>query len=230
MEVKKSPKADLQNKKSTFLLFGLVVALGLVIIMFNWSKSEVVIDKMEQQQEIIEVEQTEITRQEEQKIEPPKVAAPVVSDVLKVVDNEIETNTDLSVFDTENTEETQILIKDVGAGQEDLAEEDAPVLIAETMPSFQGGTVADFSKWVNKNIKYPSIAEENNITGRVTVNFVVEKDGTVSNIRILSSPDRSLSDEAMRVISSSPKWAPGQQRGNKVRVYINIPITFNLQQ
>ncbi|MFI3267659.1 MAG: TonB family protein [Rikenellaceae bacterium] len=229
MEVKKSQKADLQNKKSIFLLFGLVVALGLVIYMFNWSKSDFVIEVLEQQQEIIEVEQVEITRQEEKKIEPPKAAAPVVSDVLKVVDNEIETDTDLSVFDAENTEDMQIVIKDL-SGDEELVEEDSPVIFAETMPKFDGGGTEKFSAWVAKNVKYPAIAEENNITGKVYVSFVVSRDGTVKDVKVLNAAnvDKSLSDEAVRVISKSPKWTPGEQRGQKVPVLINIPVTFNL--
>lgn len=228
MEVKKSPKADLQNKKSLFLLFGLVIALGLVIFMFNWSKGNIEIAKLDMKSEIIEVEQTEITRQEEPKVEPPKVVAPVVSDILEVLDNKIETNTDMSAFDMDMTENTEIVIKEVGGGEEDLVAEDEIVLIAETQPKFQGEDYAAFSRWVFKNIKYPTIAEENNITGRVTISFVVEKDGSVSQVKALSSPDQSLSDEAIRVVQSSPKWTPGEQRGKKVRVAVVIPVTFKL--
>ncbi|MFI3263373.1 MAG: energy transducer TonB [Rikenellaceae bacterium] len=231
MEVKKSQKADLENKKSIFLLLGLAIALSLVIYLFNWSKPEFVIEVMATEQEIVEVEQVEITRQEEKKVEPPKAAAPVVSDVLKVVDNEIETETDLSVFDMENTEDMQIVIKDVGGEEEELVEEEAPMVIAETMPTFQGGTHALFSQWVAKNVRYPSIAEENNITGKVFIQFVVDKDGSVTNVVAMNAAnvDKSLAEEAIRVVKKSPKWTPGEQRGQKVRVLINIPVVFNLQ-
>lgn len=228
MEVKKSPKADLQNKKSIFLLTGLIIALGVVIFMFNWSQSEVEIERFNTQAEIIEVEQTEITRQEEPKVEPPKVTAPVVSDILEVVENKIETDTDMSAFDVDSGEGTEIIIKDVGGEAEELVAEDEVIVRAEKMPTFQGGDLVAFRTWVAKRIKYPSIAEENGITGNVTVRFIVEKDCSVGNIEILKSPDKSLSDEATRVIKESPKWTPGEQRGKPVRVYIVVPITFNL--
>lgn len=228
MEVKKSPKADLENKKSIFMLLGLCIALGLVIYMFSLSKSTIDIAKLDQKAEIVEIEQVEITRQEEPKVEPPKVAAPVVSDILQVVDNKIETKNDLSAFETEGGDDVQIVIRDVGGKEEDLMAEDAPVIVAEVMPTFQGGDLNTFRSWVGKTIKYPSVAEENNITGRVTVRFVVEKDGSVTKVEALASPDKSLSEEAIRVVSSSPKWTPGEQRGKKVRVFVIVPVVFTL--
>lgn len=230
MEIKKTPKADLENKKGTLLLFGLAVAIALVVLMFNWSQNEFVIEALEMDQEIVEVEMTEITRQEEPKQEPPKVAAPVISDVLQVVDNEIETDTDLSIFDMESSDDTEIVIRDVGGQEEELQEEETPVLIAETMPSFEGGTINDFGNWVKSRIKYPTIAAENNITGRVVLSFVVEKDGSLTDLKVLATPDKSLSDEAMRIVKQSPKWAPGEQRGMKVRVQVMLPVVFSLVQ
>jgi TonB family protein len=96
------------------------------------------------------------------------------------------------------------------------------------MPTFQGGDRTAFQSWVMMNVRYPKIAAENGITGRVMVQFVVERDGSVSNITVLQSPDRSLSEEAVRVISSSPKWTPGTQRGHLARVKFIVPIDFQI--
>lgn len=103
-----------------------------------------------------------------------------------------------------------------------------PFLIAETMPSFRGGDLNTFRAWVQENVKYPAEAVKNNIQGRVILSFVVEKDGSVSNMQILQTPDRSLSAEALRVIEASPKWTPGEQRGQKVRVKYTLPVDFRM--
>lgn len=103
-----------------------------------------------------------------------------------------------------------------------------PFLIAETMPSFRGGDLNTFRAWVQENVKYPAEAVKNNIQGRVILSFVIEKDGSVSNMQILQTPDRSLSAEALRVIEASPKWTPGEQRGQKVRVKYTLPVDFRM--
>ncbi len=231
MELKKSPKADLQNKKSIFLLIGLVITLAVMIGLFNWSQSEVEIEIIEENTEVVEQEVVEITRQEEPpKTEAPKVAAPVVSDILEVMDNKITVQSDLSAFNTEFSEETAVVeIQPLATREEEtLLAEDQPVIKVEKMPQFEGGDVNAFREWVLKNIVYPPEAEQNNITGRVVVRFIVERDGSPSQIEVLTSPDKSLSDEAIRVISKSPKWTPGEQRGKKVRVIIIVPIDFRI--
>ncbi|MDE7355329.1 MAG: energy transducer TonB [Rikenellaceae bacterium] len=232
MEVKKSPKADLQNKRSLFLLTGLIVALIAVYGMFNWSQKEVGVTILEQETVIIEQEVVEQTRHEEPpKVEPPKVVTPVVSDILEITDSKIKASEEFN-FDSEFSEDAPIVIKQVGGGEEDLMKEEVPVLRAETMPSFNGKANADataeFRQWVGRNIQYPPLAEENNITGRVTIRFVIERDGSVSSVEALASPDKLLSDEAIRVVSKSPKWTPGEQRGKKVRVAVIVPIDFRL--
>ena len=113
--------------------------------------------------------------------------------------------------------------------QEEVVESDEPFVIVEHMPSFQGGGNAEFRAWVQKNVVYPAIALENGLQGRVLMEFVVEKDGTVGGVKILTSPDRSLSEAAAKTVLSSPKWTPGKQRGILVRVKFTIPIDFKLQ-
>ena len=98
--------------------------------------------------------------------------------------------------------------------------------VVEEMPKFPGGNV---QKWISKHIKYPMIAQENNIQGKVFVQFVIEKDGSVSNVKVTRSVDPSLDKEAIRVIQSMPKWTPGKQRQKPVRVSFTVPINFQLQ-
>jgi len=108
---------------------------------------------------------------------------------------------------------------------------DEPFLIAETMPTFQGGDINNFRKWVQMQVRYPAEAMKNNIQGRVITSFVIERDGSISNIQVLQAPDKLLADEARRVIETSPAgaWSPGRQRGQAVRVKFTIPVDFLIQ-
>lgn len=225
MELKKSPKADLQNKKGIFSLIGLILSLLIMIGMFSWSKSELTFEKIVESEATIEQDVVEITRQEPPKLEIPKVTAPTVSDIIEVVksDTKLDSNNDL--FTQDFGEDTQIAIKSVEK-EEEVLEEDVPVLLAEKMPTFEGGDQTKFKNWVQGKVVYPAVAEENNITGRVTCSFVIEKDGKISNIVVVQSPDKSLSDECIRVMKMSPKWTPGEQRGKPVRVKVIVPINF----
>ena len=225
MEVKKSPKADLQNKRGLLLEIGLCVALGLVILAFAYTPKEHRIEKIDMNYGPVEEQITEITRQDQKPPEPPKkVEVKVIADLLEVVTNDtkITTNVDFTEFD-EDAEIEQIV-----AVEEEEVEEDQPFLRAETMPSFQGGDLNTFRNWVQQNVKFPQIALENGIQGRVTLTFVIEKDGRLTNIQVLQTPDRSLSEEAIRVLSKSPKWSPGKQRNQTVRVKYTLPVDFRV--
>lgn len=225
MELKKSPKADLQNKKGIFSLIGLILSLLIMIGMFSWSKSELTFEKIVESEATIEQDVVEITRQEPPKLEIPKVAAPTVSDIIEVVKSDTKLDNNNDMFSVEFDEGTQIEIKSVEK-EEEVLEEDVPVLLAEKMPTFEGGDQTKFKNWVQGKVVYPAVAEENNITGRVTCSFVIEKDGKISNIVVVQSPDKSLSDECIRVMKMSPKWTPGEQRGKPVRVKVIVPINF----
>ena len=218
MEIKKSPKADLQNKRGLLLEIGLVVALILVIAAFAYTPKEYRIEKPDLNYGPVEEEITEITP-------PKKVEVKVIADLLQVVTNDtkITTEVDFAEFD-ENTE----VIQQVDVVEETI-EDDQPFLIAETMPSFQGGDLNTFRTWVQQNVKFPQIALENGIQGRVVLSFVIEKDGRLTNIQVLQTPDRSLSEEAIRVLNKSPKWSPGKQRNQVVRVKYTLPVDFRVQ-
>lgn len=226
MEIKKSPKADLQNKRGLLLEIGLVISLALVIIAFSYTPKEHRIEKVDLNYGPVEEQITEITRQDQKPPEAPrKVEVKVIADMLQVVTNDtkITTEVDFTEFD-QNVD----IVQEVAVVEEKI-EEDQPFLIAETMPSFQGGDLNTFRNWVQQNVKFPTIALENGIQGRVVLTFVIEKDGRLTNIQVLKTPDRSLSDEAIRVLNESPRWSPGKQRNQVVRVKYTLPVDFRLQ-
>ncbi len=226
MQIKKSPKADLNNKKGLFLEIGMIFALLLTIAAFAYTQKERNVEIIETSMEVVEEEITDITTQDQKPPEPPKkVEMQVLSDVLNVVTNDtkIETEFDFSEFseDIEIVQQIEVV--------EEAAEDDAPFIIAEEMPKFQGGDLMKFRSWVQGKLKYPQIAQENGISGKVTLTFVIERDGSLTNIQVMQSPDRSLADEAVRVLQSSPKWTPGKQRNSPVRVRYTLPVEFRIQ-
>ncbi|MEG1649600.1 MAG: energy transducer TonB [Rikenellaceae bacterium] len=229
MELKKSPKADLQNKKGIFSLIGLIISLLIMIGMFSWSQSDLKFEKVDQKEVTIEQDIVEITRQEPPKLEAPKVAAPSVTDIIEIVKSDTKLDNTADLFSQDFDETTQIAIKST-AKEEEVLEEEVPVLVAEKMPTFDGGDQNKFRGWVQGKVVYPAIAEENNISGRVTCSFVIERDGKLSNIVVMQSPDKSLSDECIRVMKMSPKWTPGEQRGKPVRVKVIVPISFTFNK
>lgn len=226
MEIKKSRKADLQNKRGLLLEIGLIVALLAVIVAFSYTPSEHRIDKVDLNYGPIEEEMIDITIQDQKPPEmPKKVEMNVITDMLQVVtnDTEITTDVDFAEFD-ESTE----IVQQVVVKEEEIVEEEIFVT-AETMPSFMGGDLGVFRNWVQKQLNYPPIAQENGIQGKVIIQFVVEKDGRLTNVQVLSTPDRSLSEEAVRVLQLSPRWSPGKQRNQPVRIKYTLPVDFRIQ-
>lgn len=229
MEVKKSPSADLKEWKRIFLLIGLALSLGAVCFAFLWTPEEYKVEALDLERSIIEEEEIPITREE---IKPPapqqqKVEVKVFSEILDVVTNDTKVETDMSFDDF--ADGLDFDVNYVVAEDEEEIIEDAPLIKAEVMPTFQGGDLNTFRQWVQKQLRYPQIALENNITGRVTLQFVIEKDGRLTGIKVLASPDASLSEEAIRVVQSSPKWTPGKQRNQPVRVSFTLPVMFQLR-
>ena len=109
-----------------------------------------------------------------------------------------------------------------------MEEEAIPFQLVEEKPSFNGGDANEFSKWVNSKLVYPEIAKENGVQGRVTLQFTVNADGTVSNVKVLRGVDSSLDKEAVRVVKAMPKWTPGKLKGKPVRTKHNEPFSFRL--
>ena len=229
MEIKKSEKANLENKKLLFLEIGLVIALGITLFAFEWTSKETKVSMLEDNTEIlIEEEIIPIT----QDTPPPPPAAPkipVLSDQIDIVDDEIEIEDDM-FMNLEDDASLGVEIMDYVEVEEEVVEEEAiPFQLVEEKPSFQGGDANQFSKWVNSRLVYPEIAKENGVQGRVTLQFTVEKDGTVTKVRVLRGVDPSLDKEAVRVVSQSPKWKPGKQRDRAVPVTYTFPVIFQLR-
>jgi protein TonB len=226
MEIKKNPKVDVQNKRVLLLEVGLAVSLLIVIGAFLYTPREYKIEQVEMVAAVVEEEITEITRQDQKPPEPPKrTEITVITDILNIVTNDekISTNVDFAEF-AEDVEIIQTV-----AVEEEVIEDDQPFVKVEQMPSFMGGDLMTFRNWVQSKVRFPQIAQENNISGRVLLMFVIERDGSLTNIQVLQTPDSSLSDEAIRVLKTSPKWTPGKQRNQSVRVKYTLPIDFRIQ-
>lgn len=229
MELKKNPKVDLEKKKTIFIEIGLVLSLGIILLAFEWtSTGGVNTDLAGVQDIVVEEEMIPITQQEEIKPPPPPPQPMQVIDIINIVEDDIEIDDDIDLFDSEFNEDIAVRIVNF-IDEEEEAEEEEIFVIVEDMPSFQGGDINKFREFINRNLRYPEIAAENGIQGRVILSFVVEPHGGVSNVRILRGVDPALDKEAIRVVESSPKWKPGMQRGKPVRVSFNIPIIFVLQ-
>ena len=230
MEIKKSEKANLENKKLLFIEIGLIISLAITYVAFEWTSTETNVSTLEAEAEVVlEEEIIPIT----QETPPPPPAAPkipVLSDQIDIVDDEIEVDDDM-FMNLEDDANTGVEIMDyVEAVEEEQIEEEAiPFQLVEEKPSFQGGDANKFSKWVGKNLVYPEIAKENGVQGRVTLQFTVETNGKVTNVKVLRGIDPSLDKEAVRVVSSSPAWKPGKQRDRAVRVTYTFPVIFQLR-
>lgn len=230
MEIKKSPKANLENKKFLFTEIGLIVALLAVLGAFEWSTTEATsLDALgDDVAVVVEEEQVPITQEEQ--LPPPEVPKePVMSDIIDIVDDDIKV--DDVVISTEDDKSLGVEIKEyvVEQEEEEVEEEEVPFAIVEQKPTFQGGDANTFTKWVFSKIVYPEIAKENGVQGRVTLQFTIETDGSVKNVKVLRGVDSSLDKEAVRVVSSSPKWKPGMQRNKPVRVKYTFPVVFQLR-
>ena len=226
MEEKKSPKANLENKKLMFIQIGMVISLLIAWLAFehkNYDKRE--IDESLLNREIVEdLEMTEITKQEEPKPQP--VEMPKQTTQLEIVQDDVEVE-DIEINAEVDQQEVIEEYVPVEVEEEEVVEQEI-FQIVEEMPSFPGGE-AKLMEYVAKNIKYPQIARETGIQGRVFVGFVVEPDGSISNVKLLRGIGGGCDEEAMRVIKSLPKWKPGKQRGKAVRVSYQIPVFFKLQ-
>lgn len=227
MEVKKSPKADLEGKKTTWMLIGYVIVLAVMFVAFEWSERDKVIDTSQALSDLVfEEEIVPITQPEEIKAPPPP-EVPQVVEVLTVVED------DANVEETiiASTEETgaAVEVKYVPVKiEEEEPEEQTIFEVVENMPEFPGGQAA-LMQFLSKNIKYPTIAQENGTQGRVIIQFVVNKDGSVVDPVVVRSVDPYLDKEALRVVGTMPKWKAGMQRGKPVRVKYTVPVMFRLQ-
>lgn len=226
MEEKKSPKANLENKKLMFIQIGLILSLAVAWAVFemkSYDKREID-ESLLRTTEVLPEEMVEITKQEEPKPEP--VEMPKQTTQLEIVDDDVEVE-DIEI--NADVQQNEVIEEYVAPEieEEEVVEQEI-FQIVEEMPSFPGGE-QKLMEYVGKNVKYPQIARESGIKGRVFVSFVVEPDGSVSNVKVLRGIGGGCDEEAMRVVKSMPKWKPGKQRGKAVRVSYMLPVNFQLQ-
>ena len=238
MEVKKSKKADLEGTKSTGLLIGYILALAVMFACFEWTTREYVETEpvvfaayAAMEEEVVPITQPIFTA-----APPPPADAPQVAEILDIVDD----NTDIEEEKIESSEDTHEAVSGpvshvsgpVATGpivDQEESDENEIFQVVEQMPEFPGGMNA-LVAYLSKNIKYPQDAQDQGVQGRVTVSFVVNKDGTVVDPEVMKSSNfASLDKEALRVVKAMPKWNPGKQRGKPVRVKYSVPVTFRIQ-
>ncbi len=228
MEAKKSPKANLENGKSLSLLMGLVVGIAVLFVSFEWGTRDVKMLAYDRDDGIEWIEEIPYTIPETTPPPPPPPQA-IIADVLTVVES-TEDVPDVSIVTTEDTPDTAQPEIYIPSTSDEDEEEDGNTIfvVVEEMPEFPGGD-GELLRFLNGNIRYPVIAQENCIQGRVICGFVVNRDGSVVDAEVLRGVDPSLDKEALRVIGTMPKWKPGMQRGKPVRVKFTVPVTFRLQ-
>ena len=229
METKKSPKADLEKKKGLYLEIGLVVSLAIVLLAFNIkSYDQEEIEQVQTAEVLIDDVDVQITDPNEPPPPPPEpeVQAP---DFNVVADN-VEIKDEFIPIDAGDNEDSKMddYVPPVDEEPEQAKEEEPPFVSVEKMPEFPGGEDALY-KYLSKNLKYPDIAKEQNLQGKVYVQFIVEKDGSISNPKAIRDIGGGCGEEAVRVVRGMPKWTPGKQRTQTVRVQYTLPVVFQLE-
>jgi protein TonB len=215
MDSKKNPEVNLERKKGLFLQIGLVIALLIVLVAFEYKSYEKIAYNLGSLSlDDLEEEIIPITKQE---LKPPPPPPPPPPEVIEIVEDDVVIEEEIEIQDTESDEDLEIVEED----------DDEVFMVVENMPVFPGGDLG-LMKYIQKNVKYPPIAKEYNITGKVYISFVVDKSGAVTNVKVVRGVDKNLDAEAVRVIKSLPKYKPGKQRGKAVRVMFTVPINFTL--
>ncbi|MDY9918527.1 MAG: energy transducer TonB [Proteiniphilum sp.] len=227
-EVKKTPKANLERHRGTYILMGLVLGVSILFFAFEWSTETRKLDENVIVQDVLAEEEIEITRREPTPPPPPPPPEPAAPEEIVVVEEKVDTRMEIKTEDDQTQRQTEVYIPPPPPKpkQEEVTEE--IFVVVEEQPEFPGGQAA-MMKFLSDNIRYPVIAQENGIQGRVICNFVVERDGSITDVQVVRGVDPSLDREAIRVIQQMPRWKPGKQRGSAVRVRFTLPVVFRLQ-
>ncbi|MCB0430578.1 MAG: energy transducer TonB [Flavobacteriales bacterium] len=239
MSVEKSPEADLERKRSSFLLISYVVVLAITLVAFRWKMYDrKLMDLGAVTVEMEEEDMIPVTRQD-QPPPPPPPPPPAPPEELEIVKDDEEVNNDQDLFNSEADEE--MIIEAPPPAEEEAAEPQVFVIV-EDMPRFPGcenekgsnqqKDMCAFQKmqlFLQKNMKYPPKAVDANITGTVHVGFVVLEDGSITSVKVLRGIGGGCDEEAIRVVNAMPKWKPGKQRGKAVRCSFTLPVRFQLR-
>ena len=227
MNKRKTEKTDLESKRLLFVEIGLVVALAVILAAFEWRQYDIQKVEIDQREDVEVMEDIVIQTEQKEKTPPPK-AVQTSTTILNVVKNDIEIENEI-IIDVETDEDMEIEEYVPIEVEEEEVEEQEIFIIVENQPEFPGGEQALY-KFIRDNVKYPSLARETGIEGTVYIQFVVEPDGRVSNVKVVRSVGGGCDEEAVRVVKAKPKWKPGSQRGKNVRVSFTLPIKFSLQK
>ncbi len=225
MDSKKSSKADLENKRSLFVQIGLIIALTITLVAFEYKTYDRIMTDLGDR-DLVDMpeEMVEITRQDQP---PPPPAPPPQTTLINIVEDNVDIADDITInVDVDQKTQIEIYVPPVATEQE--VEEHEIFIVVEESPYFPGGEPARI-KFLQENIKYPQMARESGIQGTVYVQFVVERDGGVTDVKVLRGIGGGCDEEAIRVIKAMPKWVPGKQRNRPVRVQFTMPIRFTLQ-
>ena len=229
MEIKKTEKASLESKRLIFTELGLIAALLVVYAGLESSTPVREVTLLQDNTAILEEDDILAVTLDTPPPAPEMPALPMLSDELEIVDNDINVDLDFQSLDDTDAPVDIVEYKYQEVIEEDVEDEVIQFINVEQKPMFQGGEANGFSKWVNAHLVYPEIAKENGIEGRVTLQFTIGKDGKVQDVKVLAAPDPSLAQEAVRVVSSSPKWEPGRQRDRAVKVSYTFPVIYRLR-
>jgi len=227
MEKRKTKRANLENKKLIFFEIGMIITLLIILFAFEYKSYESTTSEfatrefMDIPEEIVPITEQNV------KLPPPPPKAQVTT--IRIVEDDVEVENDI-IIDAEADDDTEIPEYEYVPVEEEEEEivEASIFIVVESMPEYPGG-IKELYKYLGENIKYPTIAKESHITGKVYVNFIVEKDGSISGVKILRGIGGGCDEEAKRIIANMPNWKPGKQRGKAVRVSYNIPVKFTLQ-
>ena len=226
MKTKKNPKVDLEKYRNIFLEIGLIVSLLATYMVFqikSYDKQKNILGDLADVK--IEEEIIPITRMKE--IQPPPPPPPTVVEQLNIVEDDEQIEDEFEMDDSEADEETTIDQTDIQIDDEEVDDEPVNFYSVQEQPEFPGGEAALY-QYLSNNIHYPEDAMGNDIQGTVWVQFIIDKNGNVTNIKVVRSVDPSLDREAIRVVKSMPRWKPGKQRGKPVRVIFQVPIKFEI--
>ena len=227
MEVKKSPKADLEGKKSTWLLIGYVFILALMFVAFEWTDRDKQVTTETGITDVVFEEEIIPITEQEQKQAPPPPEAPKVEEVLQIVENDAKVEETAIQASEETGQAVEVKYVPVEVEEEE-PEEQQIFQVVEEMPEFPGGMIACL-QYLARNIKYPVTGQKEGAQGKVIVQMVIEKDGSVDHVSIVRSITPELDAEAARVVKSMPKWKPATVKDKAVRCRYTVPVTFKLQ-
>lgn len=230
MEIKKTDKANLENKKALFIQIGLIIALSVVIFAFEYKTYDVKESKSMEREAIQEVEEVVMATQEEAPPPPPEDIPEAETTEFEIIDDDREIDREFNISSFQQTSNVQASVPKVVIEIEDekLEEEVEIFTVVEQEASFPGG-IQKLNEYLAQSIKYPQQAKETGTKGRVMLTFVVERDGSITNIKILRDIGSGCGEEAKRVVEKMPKWQPAKQRGKAVRQQFVLPVSFNLQ-